>query len=117
MGFIVIRGLRLNEVQNIAAGRKKKMQAGYRQVTVSFQNGNSISVEFPIQAGEDAVTAISNIKKVLDADRILIEVDGDLMIIPWESVTHIRVHPAPESLPRGIIIRGARVVKQEESGI
>jgi hypothetical protein len=42
-------------------------------------------------------------------------VDGDLIVIPWAILTYIRIHPAPEALPQGII-RGARVLQEEKSG-
>jgi hypothetical protein len=74
-----------------------------RQVMIFLTNGTKISVNFPKQAGDDPVTALMNVKKALEADRILMEVDGDLMIIPMQSVSFIQVSPAPEELPPGVI--------------
>ena len=86
-----------------------------RQVTFTFLNGSSLSVKFPIQAGDDLVTSLSNLKKGLDSDRIKIEVDGDLMVIPVASLAHIRIHPAPKALPSGIIL-GAHVIGEVKNG-
>ena len=74
-----------------------------RQAMIFLTNGTKISVNFPKQAGDDPVTALMNVKKALEADRILMEVDGDPMIIPMQSVSFIQVSPAPEELPPGVI--------------
>ena len=92
----------------------KTVSDGSVQVTFFFVNGRKLSVEILKQAGTDMTTAMSNLKKVLDSERIMIEADGDLMVIPVANLTHFRVHPAPDALPGGII-RGARVVSDEKN--
>jgi hypothetical protein len=74
-----------------------------RRLLIFLTNGTKISVSFPKQAGDDPVTAMMNVRKALEADRILLEVDGDLMIIPMRSVSFVQVSPAPEELPPGVI--------------
>jgi hypothetical protein len=44
------------------------MLEGNRQVTFNFLTGNSLTVEFPKQARNDAITAIANVRKTLEAD-------------------------------------------------
>jgi hypothetical protein len=92
----------------------KTISDGSVQVTFFFVNGRKLSVEIPKQAGTEITTAMSNLKKVLESDRIMIEADGDLLVIPVANLTHFRVHPAPEAMPGGII-RGARVISDEKN--
>lgn len=82
-----------------------------RQVIFCFLNGSTLTIEFPRVAGNDAITSISNLRKALDTERIVIEADGDLMVIPVENLAWFRVHPAPDGLPTGII-RNAHIVSE-----
>lgn len=53
--------------------------------------------------------ALSSIRQALDAERLLLEVEGDLLVINMTQVAHVRIHPAPEALPKGVIT-GARII-------
>jgi hypothetical protein len=83
-----------------------------RKVTFHFENGETLAVEFPKQAGDDASTAMGNVRKALESDRIQLEVKGELIVILLANVNYIWITPAPEALPTGII-RGARVISQK----
>jgi hypothetical protein len=50
-----------------------------------------------------------NVRKALEADKIVAEVGGDLMVIPLQNVKYVEVSPAPQELPQGIL-RGAQIV-------
>jgi hypothetical protein len=77
-------------------------------LTVFFLDGTKATFHYPRQAGYDPATILSNVKRAIDADRVLLEVDGDLLVIPMKSVKYIQVSPAPTRLPSGVL-RNARL--------
>lgn len=77
--------------------------------TIIFMDGSKLSLRWPRQAGTEATTIAASIKRALEADRILAEVDGNLFVIPIRNVKYIQVTPAPEKLPGGILL-GAKIV-------
>jgi len=48
-------------------------------------------------------------KRAMESDKLAIEAEAKLVIVPWASVQHIEVTPPPAALPFGVI-KGARVV-------
>jgi hypothetical protein len=76
---------------------------------IHFMDGTKVAFEYPKQAGEDPTTIASNVKKALDSDKIVLEAQGDLIIIPIRNIKYIQVSPAPDKLPKGIL-RKARFV-------
>ncbi len=77
---------------------------------IRFMDGSKISLRYPKQAGNDPATIAANVRKALATDRIIVEVDGNLLFIPLSSVKYFQVLPAPESLPVGVL-RGARMAE------
>ncbi len=80
------------------------------RLTVFFIDGTDLAFEYPKQAGDDAVTVAGVVKKALELDRLVLEVDGDLVVIAGRSVKYITLSPKPDALPEGKVIRGARIV-------
>ncbi len=78
-------------------------------LVVRFMDGSKIALRYPKQAGEDAATIVANVRKALEADRLLVEVDGSLLFIPMANVKYIQVTPAPDVLP-STVLRNARMV-------
>jgi hypothetical protein len=76
---------------------------------IRFMDGSKITVRYPKQAGSDPATIAANVRKALDTDRILVEVDGNLLFIPLNNVKYFQVMPAPDVLPPNVL-RGARMV-------
>lgn len=79
-----------------------------RHVTFHFIDGTSISLTFPKQGGLDATTQLANVKKALEAERIPVEVGGQLLLIPMRNVKYVQIAPTPEVLPKDII-RNAQI--------
>lgn len=76
---------------------------------VRFMDGSKLTLRYPKQAGNDAATIVANVRKALEADRLLVEVDGNLLFIPLSNVKYLQVTPAPEALP-STVLRNARLV-------
>jgi hypothetical protein len=78
------------------------------RMLIHFMDGSKIVFQYPKQAGEDPATIASNVRKALESDKIVLEAQGDLMIIPVRNIKYIQVSPAPDELPKGVL-RNARI--------
>lgn len=76
---------------------------GRRYVKLFFMDATSVAFSFDKQGGEDQATLAANVKKAIEANKLAIEAEGILFIIPIENVKYIQVSPAPEALPTGVI--------------
>jgi len=72
-------------------------------LTVFFLDGTKVTFRYPRQSGTDAATILANIKRAIEADKLVLEADGDLLVIPFKSVKYVQVSPAPARLPTGIL--------------
>ncbi len=70
---------------------------------IRFMDGSKVSLRYPKQAGNDPATIIANVRKALEADRLLVEVDGTLLFIPLANVKYLQVTPAPDLLPANVL--------------
>ena len=77
--------------------------------TIHFMDGSKIALRWPRQAGTGSQIIAANVKKALEADRMIVEVDGDLLLIPLRNVKYVQLTPAPKELPAGVL-RGAQIV-------
>jgi type 1 glutamine amidotransferase len=81
---------------------------GYVEGVIHFMDGTRVVLKWPRQAGDDPVTVAANIKKALEAERIMAEVGGSLLVIPVRNIKYIQITPSPEKLPKEVL-RGAWV--------
>jgi hypothetical protein len=77
--------------------------------TIHFIDGSKIVLRWPRQAGSGSQIIAANVKKALEADRMLVEVGGELLLIPLRNVKYIQLTPSPKELPVGVL-RGAQIV-------
>jgi hypothetical protein len=77
--------------------------------TIYFMDKTKLTLRWPRQAGNDPIEIASTIKKALEADRIMAEVEGRLLIIPVRNIKYIEISPAPPKLPKGVLL-GAEVM-------
>ena len=75
--------------------------------TIYFIDGSKLRLDFPKQTLNEAGTALK-LKEVLTARQIVAEVDGVLLVIPFDNVKYIEAHPAPAKLPE-YILKGASI--------
>jgi hypothetical protein len=76
--------------------------------TIFFTHKTKLTLRWPRQAGQEPAEVAATVKKALEAERILAEVEGRLLIIPMQNVKYIEVSPGPEKLPKGVIL-GAEI--------
>ena len=58
--------------------------------------------------GCEAVTIVTTVRRAIESERLVLEVDGDLLVIPIRSVKYVQVSPSPAYLP-GDVLRHAHV--------
>lgn len=73
-----------------------------RGMTVFFMDGSRMHLEFPEQLQNQMMMA-AHIDKALEKQHLVVEADGSLMVIPFDNVKYIEVHPCPEKLPDYVI--------------
>jgi hypothetical protein len=77
--------------------------------TIYFMDKTKLTLRWPRQAGNDHIEIAATVKKALESDRIMAEVEGRLLIIPVRNIKYIEVSPAPPKLPKGVLL-GAEVM-------
>lgn len=71
--------------------------------TIFFTDSTKMTLGWPQQAGDDPSTIAMNVRKALEQDKLAVEVDGDLLVIPMQNVKYIQITPAPAELPQGVL--------------
>ena len=77
---------------------------------VHFIDGTKLTFQYSQQARTDPATMASNVRKALETDKIVAEVQGDLIVIPVRNIKYIQVSPAPAELPKGVL-RNVQIVE------
>lgn len=81
-----------------------------RKLIIHFNNGTKMEVSFPTQIKNSTTAVMEGMKKVLEGDKLVIEVEGRLVVIPWTSIKHVELTPIPSAVPFGCI-KGARIIE------
>ena len=79
-----------------------------KHMTVHFTDGTKTSFDFPQQA-QDPVQLAKRVKEAFDHDKLLVEAEGVLFMIPLNNVKYVQLSPAPAKLPPEMAIQGARI--------
>ena len=80
-----------------------------RQVSIHFNNGSKLDLAMPVQMKNSSAAVLEGFKKVMESDKLVIEAEGRLYVIPWASVKLVELSSVPAALPFGVI-KGAKVV-------
>ncbi|UCB48194.1 MAG: hypothetical protein JSW56_13735 [Deltaproteobacteria bacterium] len=76
-------------------------------MVIRYINGNEQRFEFERQ--EEALNIASQIKDLLSANQLMLELEDRLLVIPFQNVEYIEVAPSPEKLPSNAI-RNVRLI-------
>ena len=72
----------------IQPGRSKRKEELLMNETVNaaihFIDGGHLTLSWPQQAGSDAADIALNVRKALDMDKLVVEADGQLLVIPLQ---------------------------------
>ncbi len=81
-----------------------------RKLTIYFNNGTQMNVSFPVQIKNSTAAVLEAMKKMGQSDKLAIEAEERLIVIPWSSVQHIELAPIPAAVPFGAI-KAARIIQ------
>ncbi|MNM82188.1 hypothetical protein D3C76_1113860 [compost metagenome] len=79
-----------------------------KHLYVHFNDGQRMALRFP-QQSDDPTEVARGIRKQMESTSISIEVDGDLLIIPRNSIKYLQISPAPMRMPETTVL-GAEVI-------
>ena len=79
-----------------------------RGLTVYFNDGSKISLDFPRQSPSEAA-AMLKLDDVLKKRYMLFEADSTFLMIPFENVRYVQLYPAPDSVQGHTYIKGASI--------
>ncbi|MFV2059657.1 MAG: hypothetical protein ACC653_03175 [Gammaproteobacteria bacterium] len=81
-----------------------------RNMVIHFMDGTRAVYDFPKQT-DDKNSISSHMKKLLEMQYIVIEVEGAMKFYPVANIKSIQVYPLPDTLP-DFIIKGAKLVDE-----
>jgi hypothetical protein len=79
----------------------------HRRAVIHFTDASTLDLEWPKQDTKGCVFLSEAIRKAIESERLLVEVEGNLLVIPMRNVKYVELIPVPEQLPEGVI-RNAR---------
>jgi hypothetical protein len=82
--------------------------ANERYLTIHFTDGSKLSVTFPKQT-DMLYKIVSRVEKALEADKLAIEIGGELFVIPMNNIKYMQVSPAPDKLPESVVRGGSLI--------
>jgi len=83
-------------------------------LTIHFNNGTKMEVSFPTQIKNSPGALIEAAKKILESDKLVIQTEQQVIIVPWSSVKLVEAASVPAgALPFGAI-KGARILASDE---
>lgn len=80
-----------------------------RHVVIHFNNGSKLELSMPVQIKNSTAAVIEAMKKIMESDKLVIEAENHLIMVPWASVKQLEVTPPPPALPFGAI-KGAKII-------
>lgn len=81
-----------------------------KQLIIHFNNGKKLEFTFPTQIKNSPAAVLEGLKKTMETDKLAIEADGRLIVIPWSSIQQVEVSPVPAALPFGAIKQAKLVI-------
>ena len=86
-----------------------------KHLIIHFNNGTKMEVSFPTQIKNSMGALVEMSKTILEADKLTLQTERQLIIVPWSSVKYIEATAIPAAaLPLGVI-KGARIVESAET--
>ena len=86
-----------------------------KHLIIHFNDGTKMEVSFPTQIKNSTGALVEAAKRILESDKLTIQTEDQLIIIPWSSVKFVEGASVPAAaLPFGVI-KGARIVESAES--
>ena len=81
-----------------------------KHLTVYFNNGRKMELAFPTQIRDSGAGLLEAFKRIMEADKLAVQTEDRLIVIPWASVQHLELNPPPATTPFGTILK-ARIIE------
>ena len=78
------------------------------QAIIHFIDGTSLKLAWPRQELEP-LNIVKAVRKAIEADRLVLEAGGDLILVPVQNIKYIHVTPGPITLPKDGVIRNVTI--------
>jgi hypothetical protein len=78
-----------------------------RGLTIHFNDGTSLTTEFPEQTANEYARSILE-QEIVKRRILTIEAEGALLYVPFENIKFMTLFPAPDEVPK-FAIRGASI--------
>jgi hypothetical protein len=69
-----------------------------RGLTLFFTDGTKMHIDYEKQTMNEHGT-LMRLKEIIAARQLIVEVDGAMLLFPFENIKYIQAHPAPKKLP------------------
>jgi hypothetical protein len=86
-----------------------------KHLIIHFNNGTKMEVSFPTQIKNSTGALVEISKRLLDADKLVIQAEDRVLIIPWSSIKHLDVSGVPSAALPIESVKGARIVESAGS--
>jgi len=87
-----------------------------KNLTIHFNDGARMEVSFPTQIKNSTGALVEISKRILEADKLVIQSEQKVIIVPWSSVKYLEASAIPAAaLPLGAI-KGARIMESAVAG-
>ena len=70
-----------------------------RTMIIHFNDGSKKLLEFPAPVPDSDANLVARLQEALDAQHLVLEADGALVVIPVGSIKYLQTFPAPHKLP------------------
>ena len=85
-----------------------------RHMPLHFSTGTKMEVSVPTQIKHSPAAVLEGVKRTMESDKLTLEADGRLTVVPWARVHQGETSPVPAALPFSVI-EGARILKSDET--
>ncbi len=79
------------------------MNSIHRRAVIHFTDNTTLALEWPKQEMQGFHFLSEALRKAIESERLLVEVDGNLLIIQTRNIKYAELIPVPEQLPEGVI--------------
>lgn len=79
-------------------------------MVIHFMDGTKIVLRYPDLSDKEASIIASKVQKALDRDKIVVQTNDSILVMPVANIKYIQVTPPPDALPDGIF-KNAEIVK------
>jgi hypothetical protein len=79
-------------------------------VAIYFTDGSKMQFEFPLQA-ENEYGALLKLKEVIKDRQLMFEVDGALLLMPFENIKYVQVYPVSTTKLPPNVVQGAKLAE------